>query len=442
MLSRVFTTVEREQLLEPNDRVLVAVSGGPDSTALLHALARLAPRLGVTLEAAVIDHGLRVAARSEAEAVAGACRAFGVSCELIGVDVPAERRAGESVMTAARRLRLGALEATALRRACSKIALGHTADDQAETVLFRIVRGTGLRGLSGIPYRRGSFVRPLLDVGRREVLAFLGRRKIPYLEDPSNQDRRFARSRVRHDWLPFLAAENPRIVEALVSLSQQARVSVQGATNPGTDWRDEVRVSGRAGKNIARLAAEAAGTKWVSLPDAVAEICYGRVTVRKRSDAQPHGRNPAGTPEPIPVRAPGMYRWWEWRCRHRDDRPSSSWRSNRRMGPRARRSPSTGGSSSRGWSSGRSSRGTGCGPGAGWEAASCRTSWSTRRSPAARRPALPVLAAGAGAGPILFVPGLRPSEEGRPHPDDHRWLEVRVTAPESPSPVRERFESE
>src|SRR6185503_1710760 len=115
------------------------------------------------------------------------------------------------------------LEALAAARGVQRIALGHQADDQAETVLFRIVRGTGLRGLAGIPYRRGLFVRPLLDVGRAEILRYLHRRSIPFVEDPSNADLRFARARVRHRYLPLLREENPRVGEALVALAAAAR---------------------------------------------------------------------------------------------------------------------------------------------------------------------------------------------------------------------------
>src|SRR4029079_18159666 len=123
------------------------------------------------------------------------------------------------------RLRREAPAELAGRRGARRIALAHQADDQAETVLFRIVRGTGLRGLAGIPYRRGPFVRPLLDVTRAEIARYLARRSIPFVEDPSNADPRFSRARVRHRLLPLLAEENPRVREALVALAAEARPS-------------------------------------------------------------------------------------------------------------------------------------------------------------------------------------------------------------------------
>jgi tRNA(Ile)-lysidine synthase len=430
MLSRVLHTIETERLFDPGDRVLCAVSGGPDSTALLHALARLGPLLSVTLGAAVVDHGLRAQAAAEAQAVAGSCRALGFGCQILTVDVRSARRAGESLMTAARRVRLDALEQSALRGGWSKIALGHTADDQAETVLFRIVRGTGVRGLCGIPYRRGPYVRPLLDVERRQVLAFLGQIRIPYLEDPSNRDRRFARSRVRHEWLPFLAAENPRIVQALLRLSRQARAGDRRGSGPRDTWPGDVWVSGKAEEIITRLAAQPAGTKWVSLPDAVAEICYGRVTFKKRSDAEPHRTNWPSPSEPIRVPAPGAYRW----------AGGSSPAEGTTVELMVVDSP--GGPSRAGVTFDRTVleqelvlRGLKAGdrmhPRGGVGSRKLQDLLVDAKIPRGQRGRLPVLAAGGGAGPILFVPGLRPSEEGRPRPGEHPWIEVRVDLPGS-----------
>src|SRR3954447_12808889 len=183
MLSTMLRTIKEHTLVAAGDRVLVAVSGGPDSTALLHGLLVLAPRLGLTLEAAVVDHGLRPESTAEAAEVLERCRAAGVGCAVLQVDVRAARGRHVSWQDAARRARLGALEGEARRLGCPRVALGHTADDQAETLLFRIVRGTGVVGLAGIPYQRDPFVRPLLDVRRREVLAYLRRRRLPFIED-------------------------------------------------------------------------------------------------------------------------------------------------------------------------------------------------------------------------------------------------------------------
>jgi tRNA(Ile)-lysidine synthase len=419
MLSHVLNTIRTEGLVAPGERVLVAVSGGPDSTALLHALARLAPRLGCSLEAASVDHCLRPEAAAEARAVAAACASLGVPCRVLTVDVPGGRRRGESLQTAARRLRLRALEDEAAARSCQKIALGHTADDQAETVLFRIVRGTGVAGLSGIPHRRGALVRPLLDVRRAQVLAFLHRRRIAFVEDPSNSDRRFARSRVRGAWLPFLAAENPRVVEALLGLSRSARAARAGLVQPA--WRAEGRVAGRAAEVIERLSARAAGTRRVSFRDGFAEIRYGRVSLHARSDAQPRLHGAQALLRVVPVVGAGSYCWpttgatVELRLVEASGGPPAgaaafdpAWldrelvlralRPGDRMRPRG----------------GRGSR-------------KLQDLLVDAKIPRDQRAGLPALVAGGGTGPILFVPGLRPAEEGRPVARAARWIEVCVS---------------
>jgi tRNA(Ile)-lysidine synthetase-like protein len=179
-------------------------------------------RLGIALEVAAVDHGLRPGAVGEV-ALAGE-RAAALDLPFWPIAVQVRRERGQaSLQDAARRARLGGLAALAVERGARRVALGHNADDQAETVLFRIVRGTGLRGLRGIPYRRDPFVRPLLDVPRAEIERYLARRSIPFATDPSNADPRFTRARIRHRILPLLAAENPRISQALIGLARAAR---------------------------------------------------------------------------------------------------------------------------------------------------------------------------------------------------------------------------
>ena len=178
--------------------------------ALLHALWEVRERLRLSLEVASIDHGLRANAAAEVAMVGERAAALGLPFFPLRVDVAAARRArAASLQDAARTLRLDALDALADAHGAARVALGHQAEDQAETVLFRIVRGTGLPGLAGIPYRRDRFVRPLLDVRRGEVLRYLRRRSIPFVDDPSNADARFARARIRHRLLPALARGEP-----------------------------------------------------------------------------------------------------------------------------------------------------------------------------------------------------------------------------------------
>ncbi len=408
MLSRILRTIAEHSLLPPGARVLAAVSGGPDSTALVSALAKLAPRLRITVRAAAVDHGLRPESAAEAQAVLQACAALDIPCEVVRVDVAAARGRHVSWQEAARNARLAALEQVAGRRGCSRIALGHTADDQAETVLFRIVRGTGVVGLAGMPYARGPFVRPLLDVRRREVLGFLEKRKIAFFEDPSNSDRRYARSRVRHDWLPLLARDNPRIAEALLALAADARRLSMTAASPARG-RD---LSRRAAATVARLAAAGAGTRRVSVRGGQVAVSYGSVSFEPRGHVDP----PAPVP-PVAVPGPGVYRLGNGPALAIDDRRGGgqaaagrvafdavriarplvlrSLRPGERMRPRG----------------GRGSR-------------KLSDLLVDAKIPRDLRRLLPALVAADGT--ILFVPGLRPSDVGRPTRRTRRWLEVRV----------------
>jgi tRNA(Ile)-lysidine synthase len=217
--STVRRTVRERALLSPGDHVLVACSGGPDSTALLHVLHRLRSELGVTLCVASIDHGLRPESTSEVERVGGFASALGVPFYSARVELVKE---GASLQARARELRYGALQEVARARGAACIAVGHTQDDQAETVLARVLRGAGLRGLGGIEARRSdSVIRPLLDCRRADVRTYAVERQLPFVDDPSNHQRTFERVRIRHEVLPALAAEDPRVVEHLCALSDE-----------------------------------------------------------------------------------------------------------------------------------------------------------------------------------------------------------------------------
>ena len=281
MLSTVLRTITTHALCERGDRVIVAVSGGPDSMALLHVLWEARERLGLTLEVAGVDHGLRPAAAEELALVRARAEALGLPFVRLAVDVARHRRGG-GLQDAARRARLGALTALAKERGARRVALGHQADDQAETVLFRIVRGTGLTGLQGIPYRRDPFVRPLLDLSRAEILRYLRRRSIPFVEDPSNADLRFARARIRHRHLPALAEENPRVAEALVALAAAARDAQAGAAGPAGAGRGARAVA--SGGSGGRPPAGAGGTAEVDIAGGRrVEVSYGAVRVGARA---------------------------------------------------------------------------------------------------------------------------------------------------------------
>ena len=203
------------------EHLLVAVSGGPDSTALLAALAGVAPARGLALTAATVDHGLRGAeGAADAARAASLAASLGVACVVRTVAVAGDDGAEGN----ARRARHAALAAIADDVGASRIVFGHTADDQAETVLLRLARGAGRRGLGGMRAVRGRLFRPLLGATRADVRRFLAVRGLPFAVDRTNADLRHRRNRVRRLVLPFLAAElNPRIDRTLVELAARLR---------------------------------------------------------------------------------------------------------------------------------------------------------------------------------------------------------------------------
>ena len=205
VLDAVREAVVRGGLLGPGDHVLVAVSGGPDSVALLHALTLLRSELGLQLTVCHVHHGLRPEADRDAAFVEALAARLGCAAEVVRVQVP--RGGGRSPEEAARLVRHAALARVARGVGAGRIALGHTADDQAETVLMRVLQGAGPRGLAGIPARRGRIVRPLLDVDRTSVLAHLAAHDLEAVDDSTNRDPKFLRNRVRHEILPLLAAQ-------------------------------------------------------------------------------------------------------------------------------------------------------------------------------------------------------------------------------------------
>ncbi|MEN6451126.1 MAG: tRNA lysidine(34) synthetase TilS, partial [Thermoguttaceae bacterium] len=190
--------------------VVVAVSGGCDSVALLRAMVALKTGGAGRLIAAHLNHQLRPDAHADERFVVELCGRLGVPCDVGRVDVGASARGGEGVEAAARRARYRFLEETAGRRGARFVATAHTADDQAETVLHRIIRGTGLRGLAGMsrtrPLGHATLIRPLLGVRHAELLAYLESLGQPFREDSSNLDLHFTRNKIRRALLPRLEA--------------------------------------------------------------------------------------------------------------------------------------------------------------------------------------------------------------------------------------------
>lgn len=207
-----------ERLWSRGDVVLCACSGGPDSSALLHVVALLRRTLGHEVIAHGVDHGLREAAAGELELARAIAQDLNVPFSTSRLDIAA----GSNLQARARSARFAALEEVARRQGARVIATGHTADDRAETVLLRLLRGSGPRGLAALPPRAAApvdRVRPLIRARRADVLAHLHRHRLCYADDPSNLDTRFSRVRVRHELLPLLVELSPGIVEHLCALA-------------------------------------------------------------------------------------------------------------------------------------------------------------------------------------------------------------------------------
>jgi tRNA(Ile)-lysidine synthase len=209
-------------MFEPAQQVGVAVSGGADSVCLLHVLLELAPRWDLRLRVLHLDHGLRgEESRQDAEFVRHLASRLGLPLSLRETSVAASP---DNLEQAAREARQSFFRETIRSGAVERVALGHTRSDQAETVLFRFLRGAGTAGLSGIrPVTSEGIVRPLIDVERSEAQQFLRQRGIAWREDSTNRSLQFARNRIRHELLPQLAREwNPAIAETLANTADWA----------------------------------------------------------------------------------------------------------------------------------------------------------------------------------------------------------------------------
>ena len=217
MRDKVLLWCRSEHLFPTGAHVACAVSGGADSMAMLWCLYTLQRELSIKVSAVHFNHNLRGA---ESERDEQFVRAF---CEARGIPLTVGSAAitvcGKSVEEAAREKRYAFFET----QPCDVLATAHTADDNVETVLQHLLRGTGLRGLCGIPPRRGRYVRPLLSVSRRQVLAFLQAEGISWVEDATNAEDEFQRNRLRHHVLPLLREETPELAAQVASLTQILR---------------------------------------------------------------------------------------------------------------------------------------------------------------------------------------------------------------------------
>ena len=220
MLNKLRKLLRQYDMVAKGDHVTCAVSGGADSVALLFGMYLLREKLGITLSAAHFNHRLRGEESDRDEQfVRDFCSRYDIPLSVGSARVAAGKKGLEAAAREARYAFFATLP--------GKIATAHTADDNAETVLMHLVRGTGLRGLGGISPVNGNIIRPMLTVTRQEVLAFLEEYCLSHVEDSSNKTDDFLRNRLRHRVMPFLKEENPRLAENLSQMAMELRQDAQ-----------------------------------------------------------------------------------------------------------------------------------------------------------------------------------------------------------------------
>jgi tRNA(Ile)-lysidine synthase len=328
----VLATARRRKLLGPADHVLAAVSAGPDSTALVAALASLRDAGEIAeLRALHVDHRLRPGGEEDAACARSACERLAVPFESVPVAV-----APGNVQASARRARYAALRAAAARHGATRIATGHTRTDQAETVLLHLLRGAGARGIAGIPPRRGAVVRPLIDRSREEGIAWIRALGLPWRDDPTNATPRYARNRLRQVAWPALLRLAPSAERALARAADLARADERALSRRARELlaapagvelaalrREPLAVRRRAVRALAlrasRAAARALGADHVDAVLALARRrAPGRLSLPRGLEARcrygrldlvlaPAEGEAGAPPEPVPVPGPGRY---------------------------------------------------------------------------------------------------------------------------------------
>jgi tRNA(Ile)-lysidine synthase len=310
MLEQVRLYAQRHCMLAAGDRVVVAVSGGPDSVALLHMLHRLAPEWRLQLHVFHMDHGLRgEESRGDALYVQSLAERLELPCTVVTLETGALKAQSGSLQANARAFRYREMESLAIRISANRIALGHSRDDQAETVLMRLLRGSGTKGLAGIPPVRAqgtvTYIRPLLATPRNEIDKYCREAELSPHLDKSNLKTDYLRNRIRLQLIPHLAEEfNPAIAANLAQTAEvlreeeylleemaacaleRCRAPGQGVALVGTALRGEpialarrvVRLAARevagpefdlgleAVSQVIELAASSHGTRWLYLP--------------------------------------------------------------------------------------------------------------------------------------------------------------------------------
>jgi len=212
MLDKARKTIKKFNMLKKGDAVVVCVSGGVDSVVLLHVLTGLAEEYRLSVIAVHLNHSLRGKESDRDEAFVNMlAKKMGVRFVSKKVHVRSLAKGGESLQDAARDARLRFFEETAGRYKAQRIATGHNMDDQAETMIMRLLKGAGLAGLGGIPPKRGKYIRPLIDIGRGEIEEYAAANGLKFVQDSSNRSTKYLRNRIRLELMPMLESYNPRL---------------------------------------------------------------------------------------------------------------------------------------------------------------------------------------------------------------------------------------
>jgi len=218
LTEHVSGTIKRYAMLSGGETVMAGLSGGPDSVCLLHVLDRLRKELRLTIRALYVNHNLRPAeVPLEIEFCGKLCGSLKIDFSVKSVDVTSfAREHGLNKQEAARELRYSAFHEAAREEGADSIALGHNADDQVETFIMRLLRGSGPKGLSGIPAKRGKIIRPLIEIERGEIEEFLFRENLPFVVDSSNLKADYLRNRIRKTLIPAMKGFNPNLTETIL----------------------------------------------------------------------------------------------------------------------------------------------------------------------------------------------------------------------------------
>lgn len=231
----ILDTIKRFSLLDGKDSVMVALSGGADSMSLLYALCSMREKLGITVSAAHLNHNIRgEEALRDQKFVKEQCDKLGVElfCETANVPKFAKENR-QSIELAARNIRYAFLERVAQG---SLIATAHTASDNLETIIFNLTRGTGAKGLCGIPLKRGNFIRPLLYATRDDVENYCREKEIPYVTDSTNLCDDYARNKIRHNVIPTLKQLNPKVETSVLKTTEALREDNVALNNLSTEF--------------------------------------------------------------------------------------------------------------------------------------------------------------------------------------------------------------